>query len=67
MSAFTMQSEQTSTIRPLEDAELDGVSGGIIAHMTMAVIAGVIAGWDLAPGVTVKDAAGALGMGHLVD
>jgi hypothetical protein len=67
MSAFAMQNEQTSAIRPLEDAELDSVSGGIIAHMTMAVIAGVIAGWDLAPGVTVKDAAAALGMSHLVD
>jgi hypothetical protein len=66
MSAFTMQSEQTSAIRPLEDAELDGVSGGIIAHMTMGVIAGVIAGWDLAPGVTVKNAATALGMEHLL-
>jgi hypothetical protein len=66
MSAFMMQSEQTSAIRSLEDAELDGVSGGIIAHMTMGVIAGVIAGWDLAPGVTVKNAATALGMEHLL-
>jgi len=54
-------------IHTLTDAELDNVSGGIIAHMTMAVIAGVIAGWDLAPGVTAKNAAHALGMDHLVD
>jgi hypothetical protein len=66
MSAFTTQREQTSAIRPLEDAELHGVSGGIVAHMTMAVIAGVIAGWDLAPGATVKNAATALGMEHLL-
>ena len=66
MSAFTTHSVQTSDIRPLEDAELHGVSGGIVAHMTMAVIAGVIAGWDLAPGVTVKNAATALGMEHLL-
>jgi bacteriocin-like protein len=54
-------------IHTITDAELDNVSGGIIAHMTMAVIAGVIAGWDLAPGVTAKDAARALGVGYLVD
>jgi bacteriocin-like protein len=61
-----MNTENTE-IHTLTDAELDNVSGGIIAHMTMAVIAGVIAGWDLAPGVTTKDAARALGMDHLVD
>jgi hypothetical protein len=61
-----MNTENTE-IHTLTDAELDSVSGSIIAHMTMAVIAGVIAGWDLAPGVTTKDAARALGMDHLVD
>jgi lactobin A/cerein 7B family class IIb bacteriocin len=57
--------ELTSNMRALTDEELDDVSGGVIAHLTAAVIAGVIAGWDIAPGATVKDAAKALGVEHL--
>jgi hypothetical protein len=61
-----MNTENTE-IHSFTDAELDAACGGIISHLTAAVIAGVIAGWDLAPGVTVKNAAAALGMSHLVD
>jgi hypothetical protein len=58
--------ENTSDVSALSDAELSEVHGGIIAHLTAAVIAGVVAGWDLAPGVTAKNAAKALGMEHLL-
>ena len=58
--------DTTSNVSALSDTELSEVHGGIIAHLTAAAIAGVIAGWDLAPGVTTRDAAKALGMEHLL-
>jgi hypothetical protein len=58
--------ENTVDVAALTDADLDAACGGIIGHLTAAVIAGVIGGWDIAPGVTLKDAAKALGMEHIL-
>jgi hypothetical protein len=58
--------KRTSDVSALSDTELSEVHGGIIAHLTAAAIAGVIAGWDIAPGVTAKDAAKALGVEYLL-
>ena len=56
--------ENTPDIRPLTDLELNDVTGGI--SIAAVLVTGIIAGWDLAPGVTIKDAATALGVDYLL-
>jgi hypothetical protein len=58
-----------SDIRPLTDAELDDVSGGVLGYVVLgaAWTAIVIAGWDLPPTPTARaDAAAALGASHIL-
>jgi hypothetical protein len=62
--------ENTADVRSLTEIELDGVSGGhpaIAVVPAIALAAELIIGyWDLPFGMSVQEAAGKAGVGHLM-